>query len=180
VLEPGLELRGRAGTWTGSAPMTYAYQWLRCDRYGGHCRMLKGAKTATYTLRKRDLKAARLRAPLRLAVTATNAAGEKTALSKPLGHVARRPPALRVTFTGATLRGTRLTVGVACRAGSAPCAGRVLGQRVSIPAGTTADVVVRRPRVGQTVRVRFRPSRRASGRAVSVRLRVVRETPPTP
>jgi hypothetical protein len=186
VIQPGLMLRGRPGRWTGTAPLKLSYQWLVCNTRGRRCKLLKGAKAPNYELRPRDVRGTRLRWPLRLAVTATNAAGERTALSEPLG-VRRTPPKLRVTVRSVRLAGRTLTVTVACAAGPVPCGGwlRAVGQRarVTVPAaGTTAvafDLSRKQARkLGRRMRVRFRSDGRASGRSVSVRVRLRR--PPAP
>ena len=179
-LEKGLKLRGRPGRWTGTDPITYAYQWLRCDKYGSHCRMLKKATDATYTLVAKDLKGARLRHPLRLAVTATNQAGERTALSAAVGAV-RRPPPVRVSFASrATLKQATsvLTITTTCTAGATACIGtlRAAGKAVEVqlPAGASTSVMLGRVRtpLASPVAVRFASSGRPSGRSVDARLRV--------
>ena len=43
----------RTGTWTGTTPMTYTYQWRRCDADGEHCVDIPGATAPTYKLTAR-------------------------------------------------------------------------------------------------------------------------------
>ena len=39
----GETLTAEEGTWTGTDPITYAYQWQRCDGNGLNCANLAGA-----------------------------------------------------------------------------------------------------------------------------------------
>jgi hypothetical protein len=66
------------GTWTGTFPLTYAYQWRRCDPQGTltSCVPIPGATKSTYVLTAQDNGVA-----LRAYVTATNIAGSTTAVS---------------------------------------------------------------------------------------------------
>jgi hypothetical protein len=177
-LETGLVLKGRDGTWKGSAPITFSYQWLRCTTAGRKCRMVKRETKSTYTLKKRDLKGSKLKYALVLAVTASNAGGDRTALSKAVG-VKKKPLPARVTFSKPVLKGAVLTVRVTCLNGSAACDGRVMSAgataTVSIPAGSTQKVSLSITRsVAKHVRLRFIPASRAAGRRVSVKLTVKR------
>ena len=38
------------GIWSGTAPVVYAYQWLRCDLDGTDCVEIPGATDDEYTL----------------------------------------------------------------------------------------------------------------------------------
>ena len=71
----GDELTGDAGTWTGSATITYADAWERCNLDGTGCTPT-GDYDAHYTLGAEDAGLA-----LRYRVTATNDAGKRTAVS---------------------------------------------------------------------------------------------------
>jgi len=63
------------GTWIGP-PKSYRYQWLRCNAHGGGCKSIRRATHPTYRASSQD--AGRR---LRVRVTASNAAGRKTATS---------------------------------------------------------------------------------------------------
>ena len=64
------------GTWTGTAPITFSYQWLRCDPVTWVCPAIAGATGSSYTLTSADIGF-----KLQSSVTATNVAGQATAKS---------------------------------------------------------------------------------------------------
>jgi hypothetical protein len=64
------------GTWNGTAPLTYAYQWLRCSKANGGCKPIDGATEAAYTVTGTDI-AAKLTAQ----VTVSNAGGQFVAVA---------------------------------------------------------------------------------------------------
>jgi hypothetical protein len=72
----GSTLTASQGTWTGN-PTSVAYAWLRCDADGNSCATIGGATSNTYVLTQADAGST-----LRLSVTATNAAGSTTFVSK--------------------------------------------------------------------------------------------------
>jgi hypothetical protein len=76
------------GTWTGSAPITYAYTWARCNTAGSGCSAIVAAAGSAYMIREADVGRT-----LRVQVTATNAAGAANAVSAQTGIVQQPAPA---------------------------------------------------------------------------------------
>ena len=76
----GRVLQASTGTWTGTAPIAYAYQWQRC---GAACSAIAGATRSTYTLTRTDRGRT-----VKVVVTASNAAGSAQATSAAAGPVA--------------------------------------------------------------------------------------------
>ncbi|MCU0312873.1 MAG: hypothetical protein MUC84_02275 [Solirubrobacteraceae bacterium] len=87
TLRDGQVLSASTGTWTGTPPITYAFQWRRCDSGGGACADLPGESAATYTATAADVNRT-----LRVVVTATNAAGSAAATSAATAQVEAAPP----------------------------------------------------------------------------------------
>jgi hypothetical protein len=90
--QQGQGLTAGAGTWTGTQPIGYAYQWQRCDSNGANCSPIAGATTTVYTLTAADVGYT-----LEMKVTASNTAGSAAASSAPTAVVASSsgpPPGL--------------------------------------------------------------------------------------
>ena len=81
----GETLTANEGTWTGDQPMTFTYQWQRCDGNGLNCANLAGATARTYDVQTSDVNNR-----LRVVVTAKNVTGSTSANSQPTAAVA--PP----------------------------------------------------------------------------------------
>ncbi len=84
----GQTLTASQGTWTGTTPISYAYQWLRCDQIGGGCAPITGAVGPTW-----KLTSASVGHTIRVRVTATNKAGAIPATSVPTALITVTPAA---------------------------------------------------------------------------------------
>jgi hypothetical protein len=89
------------GGWSGSAPLTYAYQWLSCSPEGSECYEMPGATGATYQVEEGDVGNT-----LKAQVTATNAAGSGTATSSATTVIAAVAAPVNLTLPSVTLLGT--------------------------------------------------------------------------
>jgi hypothetical protein len=87
TLRDGYRLSADPGTWIGTTPIGFAYQWERCNRSGASC-----VTIATRAGRSYFLQGADVGATIRVRVTATNVAGSTAAVSAPTAVVAARPP----------------------------------------------------------------------------------------
>jgi hypothetical protein len=70
----GVALQANRGRWTGTAPITYTYQWLRCNAQAEGCVSIPGATAVTYTASGADVART-----LRVRVTARNSQGSSSA-----------------------------------------------------------------------------------------------------
>jgi hypothetical protein len=85
--EAGQLLKADNGTWSGTTPLTYSYQWRICDQNGGACHDIAGATGNEYTLKSGDAGNT-----IRVQVTAKNAEGSDTATSVPSAAVTAASP----------------------------------------------------------------------------------------
>jgi Fibronectin type III domain/Calcineurin-like phosphoesterase len=83
----GQTLTADPGQWSGSQPISFAYQWRSCDQTGANCVDILGATSQTYTLTLLDLGTT-----VRVAVTASNSVGSSTATSAQTAIVVDSPP----------------------------------------------------------------------------------------
>jgi hypothetical protein len=109
VVQQGRKLVGAAGTWSGSGPVHYTYQWYRCDPAGAHCAGIRGATATSYTPGPKDVGKT-----LGFTVRARDAVGASTAYANLIGPIAGVVAALasagQPTVTGVPTQGQTLLV----------------------------------------------------------------------
>ncbi|MGD0455341.1 MAG: hypothetical protein ABSB69_17275, partial [Solirubrobacteraceae bacterium] len=74
--QDGHTLTAGTGTWGGSEPISYSYQWQLCNEAGAECQLIAGATATTYPLKSQTPGHT-----LRVTVSATNALGSAQATS---------------------------------------------------------------------------------------------------
>ncbi len=79
----GQTLTASSGSWAGAMPISYAYQWQRCNGSGSGCGAIGGATNQNYVAAKSDTGRT-----IRVQVTASNSDGSNQALSAPTATVA--------------------------------------------------------------------------------------------
>ena len=84
MAKAGHTVSASTGSWSGSPPISYAYQWQRCSP---GCVNIAGATASSLVLSAADVGH-----KLRVVVTATNSAGSAPALSSKFGPIAAPPP----------------------------------------------------------------------------------------
>jgi hypothetical protein len=103
----GKTLRAEDGGWTGSPPPTYGHQWQRRKVGARDWSDISGATDTTYLIAPANVDHA-----IRVAVTASNSAGAKTAYSAETGVIrqAPTPPAdgITIALSGPPQVGTEL------------------------------------------------------------------------
>src|SRR5207237_3235844 len=105
------------GTWTGSTPIDFSYQWRRCGPGGANCRNISQATDNIYTLTTADVGHR-----LRVLVTAVNSDGAGTAQSKATDVVKSSPPQAPKNTTEPSISGTTQQ-GQTLTANSGDCSG---------------------------------------------------------
>ncbi|MBI5543314.1 MAG: hypothetical protein HY901_05460, partial [Deltaproteobacteria bacterium] len=113
----GQTLTAASGSWSGTAPLSYAYQWLRCDSSGAGCSNIAAATGTSLLLSATDVGHA-----LRVRVTATNAGGNANVQSAATAAVAAAAPANLTlpTISGSAVDGQTLTAVSGSWSGTAP------------------------------------------------------------
>ena len=142
----GQTLTASHGGWSGTDPISYIYQWLRCDKTGGNCYDAGGTTTQrTYVVQSADLGNT-----MRVRVKATNKDGSASATSLATGVV--KPGAPPTEVNGCPTGG-----------GVVDISKLSLPARLVIDGQTASPTVVRRST--QTLTLRFHVSA-CSGRPV--------------
>jgi len=82
LITVGSTLQGDRGSWSGKEPISYKYQWARCDNNAKNCKKIDGASDTSYKVVQDDVGHT-----IVFQVTAKNADGKATANSKPTSIV---------------------------------------------------------------------------------------------
>ena len=114
--QEGSQLTAGQGTWSGTSPLTYAYQWQRCS---SSCSNISGATAGTYSPVAADVGDT-----LDVKVTASNTAGSASATSKKTATIAGSPVApsnmAKPTVSGTAQQGSQLTASTGTWSGTTP------------------------------------------------------------
>lgn len=159
----GQELDVSDGTWTGTATITYAYIWKRCDPQGTlpSCQPITGATADSYTPVPADIGTT-----LRVWVTASNAAGSTVGVTNHtfpiIDRVHLEPDvATDPTVTGGAVLGSTLTATLGIYDGDTPMDIRLSWQRCDalggnchvVPGRRKLTYVIGPDDIGATIRV---------------------------
>ncbi len=147
--EEGQTLSADPGSWSGTQPITYAYQWRRCNSAGSSCGDIAGASDQTYTLVTADVGST-----IRVAVTASNGAGSATASSAPTAVVQAAPvPPTNTsppTISGAAEEGQTLSADPGSWSGTQPITYAYQWQRCGYTSTIRADTPAAYWRLGES------------------------------
>jgi hypothetical protein len=146
----GSVLSAQPGEWSGG-PLTFAYQWQRCDQYGLGCDVIAGALAATYTLVSADDGSR-----VRVLVSASGPGGTDQAASEPSALIAAAGDAAAAPSSTSAPAAASATQRVAN--GSGACAGARL--RATVDGRSSVTVALGR-------RVTLRGSLRCAGAPVA-------------
>jgi Ig domain of plant-specific actin-binding protein len=131
-------LTAQPGMWLGSEPITYSYQWQKCNGAGEECANIEGATAETYTLPEGDIGST-----LRVVVSAGNSEGSASATSSPTDVIGA--PGVPASTEGPVIEGTakvgeRLFVDNGTWSGSLPLSYYYKWERCN-PAGASCSAI---------------------------------------
>jgi hypothetical protein len=155
--QQGQTLNATTGSWSGTGPLTYAYQWQRCNSSGGSCVAVASATGTTYLLASTDVGST-----IRVSVTASNSDGSATATS-PATTVVAGPPTNNSlpTISGTSQSGQTLSATAGSWSGTGPLTYAYEWQRcnssggscVAVASATGTTYLLASTDVGSTIRV---------------------------
>jgi hypothetical protein len=148
----GQTLISTDGTWNGTAPIAFNYQWDRCDATGKNCGEISGATTNTYTVQQADVGDT-----LESNVTGTNSEGAD-----------HQPSAVTAVVTVAPVTGCPSGTGTIQVADLSPPARLAIDQQTVTPVTVTPGA--------STIQVHFRATA-CGGRPVQGALLYVTAVP---
>ena len=137
--QQGQTLNATNGVWTGDTPITYAFQWQRCDSVGATCGAIAGATTNSRLVAASDVGGT-----LRVIATAKNASGSSSAASAPTAKITSPGSAPSATRQpdphGAFQIGHTINVDTGTWTGTTPLAYAFQWQRCSHSGTGCADI----------------------------------------
>jgi uncharacterized protein YukE len=117
LLQDGQLLSAATGSWSGSTPLSYAYQWQKCNAKGEECANLSGATGSTL-----GLLSTLVGSTVRVIVKASNSGGSTEATSAATGLIAALLPGNTSlpSIAGSLIDGQTLTAANGSWSGSIP------------------------------------------------------------
>jgi hypothetical protein len=135
----GQTLTAASGSWNGTTPINFVYQWQRCAANGSTCGDIANATNQTYTLTSSDVGGT-----VRVVVTAMNTAGSGSATSAPTAVITAPGTAPANTAQpnthGSTVVGQTVTVDTGTWAGTTPISYAYQWQRCTATNPTCANI----------------------------------------
>ena len=154
----GMTLTVSNGSWSGSTPFAFSYQWRRCDSSGTTCSDILGATNASYALTSGDIGST-----IGANVAATNGAGSATAAAPATAAVIAAAPANTVApaLSGVAKEGMTLNASTGTWTGTTPIAYTYAWQRCDsagancqpIDSAASPTYLLTSGEVGSTIRV---------------------------
>ena len=182
----GVRLTAEPGTWGGAVPMSFTYQWVRCDAQVAGCSPITGATGSSYVLTRADLGAR-----ITFTVTAANVVDTTTALAEATEAVRPEAPSNVglpvITAATGTRDGAKLVAGTGTWNGAAPITYAINWLRCdadgtncgAIPDAVGANYTLKAEDVGHRMRVRVDGTNATDTvQALSATTAVVAATPP--
>jgi hypothetical protein len=137
--EDGQTLTAEPGSWSGIEPISYAYQWQRCDEHGEACIDIEGAVDAAYPLGAEDVGGT-----VRVTVMASNedaVATAESATSATIGTSATFPVDLASPeISGTTQAGQTVSASLGIWTGASPLSYSYQWERCDDPGEDCTDI----------------------------------------
>jgi hypothetical protein len=159
IVLPGQALTANDGTWVGTPPIAFTYQWLSCAPLGGGCSEIAGANESTYTVGTGEIGDS-----FEVVVTAGNAQGNASVTSPETsitgGGVQPPVDVLPPSILGLAITGQTLTANEGVWTGTEPAfayqwelCGASGGSCAEIPGATESTFTIPDGDAGHTLRV---------------------------
>lgn len=128
----GQLLSATSGTWRGTPPFSFTYQWQLCDKYDRECSNIAEATTSSYRLTTSEIGRA-----VRVVVVATNSVGTGKVTSVQTAEILEGPPVdlSSPTISGVPEEGATLTASTGTWVGTGPLAFTYQWERCSATIG---------------------------------------------
>jgi hypothetical protein len=139
LVKVGSTLQGNQGDWSGTEPIKYTYQWLRCNDNAEACTKISGATKTSYTIVQADVGHT-----IRFQVTAKNSDGKATATSNSTQEIAGKAGVPQATsppvITGTPTVGQELSTTNGSWNGSKPITYSISWQRCNTAVTDCTDL----------------------------------------
>jgi hypothetical protein len=139
LVKVGSTLQGNKGDWSGTEPIKYTYQWLRCNDNAEACTKISGATETSYTIVQADVGHT-----IKFQVTAKNKDGETTATSNSTQEIVGKAGAPQATsppvITGTATVGQELSTTNGNWNGSKPITYSISWQRCNTAVTDCTDL----------------------------------------